>query len=87
MNYTKPIGVIVLTVLAYSALFILRTEFDILTYSGLADWLFLLLIAIVPSILFRNRKPAGIIVIYLSTIVLEAAATVAIILIWYPGLL
>jgi hypothetical protein len=81
------IAAILLTVILYGASFIIRTELSILSYSAFLDWIIALSFAAFPCILIKGLGASKVFFLYVVTVLLEVAATVLIILTWYPAIL
>jgi hypothetical protein len=87
MNFPKIIAAIPLTVLLYGVSFILRTEFSILSYSALIDWMIVFIFAAIPCLFIGGQGVLKLSFLYTVTVVLEVAATVVIIITLYPAIL
>ena len=79
--------IILITLILYSAFFIVRTELSIFSYSAFMDWIIALSFAAVPCILIKGLGAPKAFFLYVITVLLEVAATVMIIVTWYPAIL
>ncbi len=86
-NLPRTVSVILFTVITYCASFVLRTEFSVYSNSGLADWIILLIFASFPWLIIRPNGALKFVFLYIVTVLLEMAATLMILLFWYPEVL
>jgi len=66
---------IVLAVATYSATFVVRKTFGILTYSGTVDWLMVILFAALPPLVNRSAGALPMAALFVVAFLLEVIAT------------